>query len=134
MDEKDANQLNPLSLAFLGDAVFTLFVRERLVAGHDSKSGELHLIASRFVCASAQAKMLEAISESFTDAERDIARRSRNCHNTSKAKNADIADYKKATALEGVFGYLKLTGQTERLNALMEECIKVIPDGKGDKK
>ncbi len=133
MEVKDAVQLNPLSLAFLGDAVFTLFVREKLLLNHDGKSGYLHKIASSFVCASAQAEMLDAITDELTAEEREIARRSRNCHNTSKAKNAALGVYKKATALEGVLGFLKITGQTDRLNYLMEKCVSVKENQGGEK-
>ncbi len=129
MEVKDANQLNPLSLAFLGDSVFTLYVRERLVNSHDSKSGALHKQANGYVCARSQAIMLDALGEIFTDKEKEIARRCRNAHNTSKAKNAGLSDYKKATALEGVLGYLRLVGEDERLNELMQKCIEIIDEG-----
>ena len=129
MEVKDANQLNPLSLAFLGDSVFTLYVRERLVNSHDSKSGALHKQANGYVCARSQAIMLDALSEIFTDKEKEVARRCRNAHNTSKAKNAGLSDYKKATALEGVLGYLRLVGEDERLNELMQKCIEIIDEG-----
>jgi RNase3 domain protein len=129
MEAKYAIQLNPLSLAFLGDAAFTLYVRERLINEHDGKSGYLHGLASRLVCAAAQAKMLDALSPSFTDEESEIARRSRNSHNTSKAKNAGLSDYKKATALEGVFGFLRITGRIERLEELMKRGVDIIETG-----
>ena len=129
MESKEVNQLNPLSLAFLGDSVFTLFIREYLVSHSDSKSGALHKVASGYVCARSQAIMLDALSEIFTEKEKEIARRCRNAHNTSKAKNAGLSDYKKATALEGVFGYLRLVGEDERLKELMEKCVQVIDEG-----
>ena len=126
MDRKDANQISALSLAFLGDAVFTLYIRDYLVNNNDGKSGLLHLEASKFVCAKAQAKMFESISSELTEEESDIAKRCRNAHNTSKAKNAGLSDYKRATALEGLFGYLKLVGEEERLNYLMAKCKEII--------
>ena len=129
MERKDANQLSPLSLAFLGDGVFTLFIREYLINNHDAKSGALHLWANKFVCAKAQAKMIEVLLDELSDEEKDIARRCRNAHNTSKAKNAGLGEYKKATALEGVLGYLKLVGDDERLNYLMQKCIEIIEKG-----
>ena len=129
MEVKDANQLNPLSLAFLGDSVFTLFVRDKLIREHDDKSGALHLMANRYVCAKSQAKMLEKIVVVLTDEEIAVAKRCRNAHNTSKAKNAGLADYKRATALEGLLGYLKITEQTVRLNQLMELCVEIVDKG-----
>lgn len=73
--------------------------------------------------------MLDALSPSFTDEESEIARRSRNSHNTSKAKNAGLSDYKKATALEGVFGFLRITGRIERLEELMKRGVDIIETG-----
>lgn len=132
MDEKVVIQLNSLTLAFLGDAVFTQYVREKLVRSLDCKSGKLHLLASKYVRASAQARMLEAAE--LTPDEQEVARRARNCHNPSRAKNAALSDYKKATALESVFGYLKLTEQNERLDSLMEACMATINADEGDSK
>ena len=77
--------------------------------------------------------MLDAITDELNAEEREIARRSRNCHNTSKAKNAALGVYKKATALEGVLGFLKITGQTDRLNYLMEKCVSVKENQGGEK-
>lgn len=132
MEEKEVNQMNMLSLAFLGDAVFTLFVRERLLNSNDGKSGALHKKASAIVCASAQAKMLDGITDEMTETEKDIARRSRNCHNNTKAKNATLATYKKATALEGVLGYLWESGQKARAYELMNKCMEIISSGGKD--
>lgn len=132
MESKDATQLNSLTLAFLGDAVFTLFVREKLVTEHDCKSGRLHKMASDYVCAASQARMLEGITPVLTEEEKEVARRCRNCHNPSHAKNAALSDYKKATALEGVLGFLRLTGQNERLDELMNKCTGIIDGGNGN--
>ena len=121
MTEREAKQLNQLVLAFVGDSVFTLFVRERLAVTHDSKAGALHKIASDIVKATAQAKFLDLLEPEFTDEERDIARRAKNSHNNTKAKNASVHDYKKATEFEAVIGYLHLTGQEERKNYMMEK-------------
>lgn len=129
MDEKDANQLNPLSLAFLGDAVFTLFVREYTLACHDGKSGALHKMTSALVCAEAQAKMLDGIADELSETEREIARRARNCHNNTKAKNASLSVYKKATALEGVLGYLWISDKHDRATELMKKCVNYFEGG-----
>ncbi len=128
MERKDANQISALSLAFLGDAVFTLYIRDYLVNNNDGKSGLLHLEASKYVCAKSQAKMYETLLEELTEEESEIARRCRNAHNTSKAKNAGLSDYKRATALEGLLGYLKLVGDEERLNYLMAKCKQIIDE------
>ena len=129
MERKDANQLSALSLAFLGDSVFTLFIRDKLVRERDGKSGALHLLANRYVCAKAQAEMMEKLDGLLSEEERAVAKRCRNAHNTSKAKNAGLADYKRATALEGLFGFLQLTEQKARLEELMNKCVEIIDEG-----
>jgi len=126
MRETDANQKDVLSLALVGDAVFSLFVRARLINQFDCKSGLLSKKSVEFVSAKAQSKMYHAIESRLTEQELAIARRARNCLNHSKAKNASIIDYKKATALEAVIGYLYLTEQTERLEKLQELCYRTI--------
>ncbi len=133
MTEKEAVQLNPLTLAFLGDGVFTLFVRERLVSASDALAGALHVKAAKYVRASAQAKMIETLMPTLTKDESDVARRARNSHKGTRAKNASVSDYNNATALEALLGYLKITEQTERLNAVMDECMAII-DAQGEEK
>lgn len=128
MEENKANQLNPLSLAFVGDAVFTLFIRARLAIEHDNKAGVLHLLANKYVKATAQAKIEDGLAPLFTQREADIARRARNYHNSTKAKNATLADYKKATAFEAVLGYLTLTDQKERAEQFMKKAIDIVDD------
>lgn len=129
MNVADARQLNPVSLAFLGDAVFTLYVREKLVEAHDMTSRGLHKLASGYVRAGAQAAMLDALAPVLTDEERELGRRARNCHTPTHAKNATQGEYKKATALECIFGFLKVTGESERLEQLMESAMRVIDGG-----
>ncbi len=133
MNENKVSQLSPLSLAFVGDAVFTLFVRTRLAACHDDKPKSLHLLANRYVKATAQAKILDALSSSFTQEEADIARRARNSHNPSKAKNAGLAEYRKATSFEAVLGYLHLSEQAEREIELMERAAQIIENDEGER-
>lgn len=128
MTEAKARQLNPLSMAFVGDSVFTLYVRRRITIGCDSKAGVLHKKANEYVRASAQAAFFDMLEPDLTEAERDIARRAKNAHNNTKAKNATIYDYKRATAFEAVLGYLNLTDQTDRMNCLMERCFDHAPE------
>ena len=125
MTEKEAKQLNQLVLAFVGDSVFTLYVRERLAKSSDCKAGALHKIASNLVKATAQAQFFDALEPELTEQERDIARRAKNSHNNTKAKNASVMDYKKATGFEAVLGYLHLTEQTERLDYMMEKSYSI---------
>lgn len=122
MTEKEARQLSPLVMAFVGDSVFTLYVRSRLASESRSKAGTLHKRASRFVSAAFQAYVMDEIETELTGDEEGVARRARNAHNNTVAKNATIFDYKRATAFEAVLGYLSLSGQNERLNYILEKA------------
>lgn len=114
-----AKQLNALVLAFVGDSVQTLYVRTKLASSSRGKSGGLHILVSREICATAQAVTVEKLLGEFTDDEADIYKRARNSKSKSPAKNADIIDYHKASGFEAVIGYLYLTGQHERLTYLL---------------
>ena len=111
--------MNPVVLAFVGDAVYTLYVREKVVSSGDYKTGALNKMAAQTVCASAQARFAEQISTFFTEAENDVFRRARNAKKTSRAKNASVADYNASTGFEAVIGYLYLTGNYARLDELL---------------
>lgn len=125
MTEKDTRQLNPLVMAFVGDSVFTLFVRTKLACACHTKAGGLHKEANKFVSAPAQSYMFGAIEDMLTDDEAAIARRAKNAHNNTVAKHATVADYKRATSLEAVFGYLSLSEQNERLEFLLETAYAI---------
>ena len=125
MTEKDTRQLNPLVMAFVGDSVFTLFVRTKLASASHTKAGGLHKEANKFVSAPAQSYMFGAIEDMLTDDEAAIARRAKNAHNNTVAKHATVADYKRATSLEAVFGYLSLSEQNERLEFLLETAYAI---------
>lgn len=122
MTEKEARQLSPLVMAFVGDGVFTLFVRSRLAEESRSKAGSLHKTASRYISAAFQAYVMDALSGELTEEETDIARRARNAHNNTVAKNATVLDYKKATAFEAMLGYLSLSRQTDRLDYILQKA------------
>ena len=111
-----------LELAYLGDALYDLYVRRYLL-----ESGEhvrkLHARAVKVVCAHAQAQALARVEGLFTEAEKNVARRARNARQTP-SKNADIAEYHRATALEAVLGYLYLTGQQQRLDQIMRLILE----------
>lgn len=123
----DAGQLSPLTLAFIGDTVFDLFVREKLVCDANRPVRKLHNCASKLVNAGAQAKIAEAIFDRFTEQEAAVFKRGRNAHTNHIAKNASNRDYHYATGLEAVFGFVYLNGDTERLRelfALAMESLK----------
>jgi len=112
--------LSPIVLAYVGDAVFEVYVRQRLIAGSSRKPHELHRAATKYVSAAAQAKLLQRWSPLLTEEEADVVRRGRNTKSGQPPRNADPADYRQATALECLVGYLYYEGQKERLEQLME--------------
>ncbi len=110
--------LSPLNLAFIGDTVFDLFVRESLVCQGNRPVNKLHNKATQMVKAQAQAAAAEKIMPILTPEELSIFKRGRNAHSNHKAKNASEGDYHYATAVEALFGYLYLSGEMERLREL----------------
>ena len=120
ISEKDALYMNALTLAYVGDAVHSLYVRNKLVLSGDYKIDDLHKFASNVVKAETQAKLAEKLFDSFTEAEQSVFLRGRNSSVHHKAKNQTASDYRKATGFEAVLGYLYLTGQTERLQSILE--------------
>lgn len=114
-----ANLMNPVVLAFIGDAVYSLFVREKFALEKDVKSGKLNEMTSKIVQATAQAKLIDAVLPLLTKEEADIYRRGRNAKKPSHSKNAKISDYNKSTGFEAVLGYLYLVGDDERLNFIL---------------
>lgn len=119
ISEKQARELNPLVLAYIGDGVHTLFVRTKEMRNTTGKADKLHRLVTEQVKASAQAQSLDAIRNLLNEEEEGIFLRARNSRQHSVAKNSSIADYKTATGFEAVIGYLYLTGQIERLNYLL---------------
>ncbi len=115
----DAKSQSALSLAYIGDCIYDLVIRTVLVTHEGGKNGGLHNKSSKLVNASAQADLIDAIEPELTDEELAVYHRGRNANNTSKAKNAPIVAYRKATGIEALIGYLYLEGRYERLVELM---------------
>ena len=115
LKEQDARQYSPLTLAYIGDAVFEVIVRTILVERGNAPVNVLHKQASKLVKAEAQADAYHRIKELLTEEEMSVFRRGRNAKSYTSAKNATIGDYRVATGLEALFGYWYLTGQTERM-------------------
>lgn len=115
--------MSGVALAYVGDAVFSLYVRTKMASEHDYKSGELTRICNRLVCARAQGEMFQFLFPLLDDQEAAVAKRCRNAHVPSKAKNVTMSDYKRATGLEGLLGYLYLEGKHERLSEIMRTCV-----------
>ncbi len=121
MDRVRANNLNPIVLAFVGDAVYSLFVREKLTFLSDSKAGELNKLATKEVMASAQAEFIKQILPILNEEEMSVFKRARNAKKGTKAKHASVVDYNNATGFEAVLGYLYIIGETERLNFILNK-------------
>ena len=121
MSAEQAKMLSPLSLAFVGDAVYTLYARSKVIQHSDAKNGALHSEATKMVKASGQAETVDAILDLLDEQEMGIYKRARNSKVHSVAKNATIGDYKKATGFEAVIGFLYLTVQEERIKFLLKE-------------
>lgn len=124
MEESKVIQLSALTLAFIGDSVYTLFVRERALEIMDAKPNKINNYCKGYVCATAQAKAYRKIESELTEDEKNIAHRARNSHPANKAKNATAADYMNATALEALIGYLHLSGKTERLKYIQHRAME----------
>ncbi len=117
--------LSPLTLAFVGDAYFSLYIREKLVLNANRPVGKLHSLSVKSVKASAQAEIMAKILPKLTDEETDIFKRGRNAHTSHTPKNQSNADYHLATGFETLVGYLHLKHQDERLNSLLDEACEV---------
>jgi len=122
-DSKRVNEMQILNLAYIGDAVFELMVRTHIINTNKAATNELHKAAKTYVCASAQAEMYKALEFVLTDDELAVMKRGRNAKSHSKAKNASVVDYRYATGMEALFGYLYLKNETRRLMELFEICI-----------
>lgn len=116
---KPLHLMNPVVLAYVGDAVFELLVRQRLAAGLGRKPDELHKGAVKLVSAKAQRELLERLQPVLTEDEADVVRRGRNAKSGAPPKGADIRDYRQATALECLFGYLYYAGRFGRMAELL---------------
>lgn len=121
MDKSRANNLSPVVLAFVGDAVYSLYVREKFIFEADYKPNDLNKLAVNEVKATAQAELVNNIKDLFTEEEIAVYKRGRNAKKTSRAKAASASDYNSSTGFEAVLGYLYLTGNTERLNFILNK-------------
>lgn len=124
LTDRQVVDINPLNLAFIGDAVWTILVREFFCQHTNFKNNNLHKLTTKFVKAVYQAKALDILQEDLTEDEKDISRRARNTKLNTISKNASLVEYKKATSFEAVIGYLYLLGNFDRLNLFFEKLSK----------
>lgn len=116
----NVEDMNPLTLAFIGDAVFDLFVRELLVTTSSAKVRDLNNRKVNIVCCRAQAQLANKIIPELSEQEKAIYKRGRNAHISSCPKNSNISDYHSATGLEALIGYLYLEGNFNRIREILQ--------------
>lgn len=135
MESKDAKLLNGLALAYMGDAIYELEIRRYLLETGETKPQHLHRLATQYVSAKAQAKIIKKFQEKdlLTEEEWSYFKRGRNSKINTKAKNTDIHRYLQSTGFEALMGYLYLTKQNDRLEQLVNESIQCIDEEEGRK-
>ena len=121
---KRPGELPALVLAYVGDAVFELLVREHLVAAGLVRVERLHDETVKFVQAAAQARTLRALEGTLTEEEQAVVRRGRNAKSSHTPRSAGVLEYRHSTALESLVGYLYLKGDAARLNAILAAALK----------
>lgn len=124
LEEQDIRTYSPLTLAYLGDAVYELIVRTVLVEKKNKQPEKLHKAATKIVKAETQALMAEALKESLTEEELSVYKRGRNAKAVTRAKNATMSEYRRATGFEALMGYLYLQDRTERMLELVRMGIE----------
>ena len=123
MNEVDCRNLNPQVLAFVGDGVYSLYIRHKIVSSSSLKGKDLHNEATNYVKAGGQSNFIQKLLPLLTERELSVFKRARNHKTLSQSKNAKITDYRRATGLEAVLGYLYLSGDIARLNEILKECV-----------
>ncbi len=121
LSAREAAQINSVTLAFLGDAVYSLYVRERLVLEVGGKSSDLQRVAAKVVSAQGQSEFVEQVFPLLTEEEKDVFRRAKNAKKGSKSKSASHLEYNRSTGFEAVLGYLYVTGNDERIKELLQK-------------
>lgn len=133
---RDHTQLNGLALAYVGDAIYEIYIRDYLIEKGETKPNKLHRAATHYVSAKAQAFLIQQILQEnlLTENEELYYRRGRNAKSHTSAKNADITTYRVATGFEALMGYLHLTKQTERMEELINWCIEKVGETHEERK
>lgn len=114
-----AKQISPVTLAFVGDAVCSLYVREREVLACDGKLSVMQKHTADKVSAKGQSELLKRVESLFTEEEEEIYRRGRNAKKTTRSKSASVTDYNRSTGFEAVLGFLYLCGRYDRISQLL---------------
>ncbi|WP_242834389.1 Mini-ribonuclease 3 [Butyrivibrio sp. FC2001] len=120
------NRYSPLALAFMGDSVYEIVIRSMVVQEANRPAGQLNKMKIKYVNAAAQAKIIEYLEPRLTEEESEVYKRGRNAKSYTSAKNQSVTDYRKATGLEALCGYLYLKGDMARLLELLKDGVSVI--------
>lgn len=121
----DPYMMNGLTLAYMGDAVFEILVRQYMIANGSRQVDKLHKHTTSVVNAGMQSDMITAVMDMLTEKERSVYKRGRNSSTVTAAKHQSVNDYRRATGLEALFGYLYLNTEFDRLMEIFHECMKL---------
>ena len=128
---QDARMFSPLALAYIGDAVYEVYVRSYVLEKANTSVNKLHKTTTHYVSARAQSNIIHSIEPHLTEEEIGVYKRGRNAHSNTSAKNADIVDYRHATGFEAVIGYLFIERRFDRLEELIKLSIETIKTENG---
>lgn len=123
LPEKEARNLSPQVLAFVGDGVYSMYIRHKIVITEGLQGKDLHSRVINFVKASGQSNFINKLLPMLNEEEIHVFKRARNHKTLSQSKNANIVDYKRATGLEALIGYLYLSGKFDRLNEILQISV-----------
>jgi len=123
---KAPDQMHPIALAYIGDAIFEVYIRQYVLSKLNHRPEHLHRQTTKFVAAKAQAKVLAQWLPLLSEEELAVVKRGRNAKSGSAPKSADVLEYRQSTALESLVGYLYYTGQVDRLNELLSQAAREI--------
>ncbi len=126
LKENDIKSYSPLTLAYIGDAVYEIIIRTIVVSEGNTQVNKMHKKSSNLVKAETQANIIKAIMDDLSEEELATYKRGRNAKSYTSAKNASISDYRMATGFEALIGYLYLTGQTERMTEIVKMGMEKI--------
>ena len=124
--EQDIRSYSPLTLAYIGDCIYEIIVRTVVVERGNKSPQRLHKNVTKYVKAETQCELFQVLQDELTEEEMAVMRRGRNAKSFTTAKNASVSDYRKASGLEALFGYLYLSGQAERVVALLKSGLAKI--------
>jgi len=125
IEKQDVRAYSPLPLAYIGDAIYDVIIRTMVIECGNRSAEKLHKTTVKYVNAGTQAEMIEALKDYLTEDETAVYGRGRNAKSASTAKNASVADYRKATGFEALIGYLYLTDRMDRILELVEKGLEL---------